>query len=500
MTSLPVNDIGILTPMTNEAGGATPTAKADHDFMGSFKNALETQATALNMIPSDQAQAVSRPQTTERIDREVEQVDRPADSGRTDGQRESVKNEVKKQTGNETGEDTAKDTDQVEPETAATIAEAMSEIVNEVSQELDVAPEDVLAALDELNLSTKDLLDPANMSDIITQIAGDQDALSLLTDENLYQTLTDLQEFVSDVDADLRSKLDLSQEALNEVLGQTEELDGQAIAEMITGKVQAESAGQAEEAAGSKDYKVTTTISGERVTIDVDVDASTGVASTAGVTKSEPDSHSGDPSNDSGRGKENRSHLHGSEITQTTQFNTVIDNTEVFETDAAQVQGFRTEASDIANQIMDSMRANISEDVTELEMNLHPASLGNVRVNLVAQNGQITAQFIAQNETVRAAIESQVMQLRESLESQGIKIEAVEVTLASHEFDRGSDSAGQHQDEMAREEARARLGGRRRSIDLSAITDESELADMEEADRIAAQMMASEGNTVDYRT
>ena len=496
MTSLPVNDIGLITPMVNDTNGVSPAGKTGGDFMGSLKTAIETQSTALNIVPADSTQAAAN-QTKQTLptDREVEQVDRPVNTGKTDDNRESVKNEVKKEAGRDTKNYT-EEADTVDEETVEAVGEVLIQIVNEVSKELEVEPEVVLTAMEELDMNATDLLNPSNMADLVSQISGDQDTLNLLTDENLYQTLSNLQEYVSNANADLRQTLDLSQEALNEVLVQTEELNGQEIAENImSGLNITEETDTADE--GAKDYKVTATVDGERVTLDVEVDSSTGVASVAGLQK-QTGTHSGDSSDTQGREKNSDTHLQGHEITQTTQLNNDINTNDVFVQNTEEISSFRTDPSDVANQIMESMRANLSEDVTELEMTLHPATLGNVRVNLVSQNGQVTAQFLTQNESVRAAIESQIVQLKESLESQGVKIEAVEVTVASHEFDQNSDTAGQHQDEMAREEARGRLGGRRRSIDLNAITDESELAEMDEADRITAEMMASEGNKVNY--
>ena len=496
MTSLPVNDIGLITPMVNDTNGVSPAGKTGGDFMGSLKTAIETQSTALNIVPADSTQvAASQTKQTLPTDREVEQVDRPVNTGKTDDNRESVKNEVKKEAGRDTKNYT-EEADTVDEETVEAVGEVLIQIVNEVSKELEVEPEVVLTAMEELDMNATDLLNPSNMADLVSQISGDQDTLNLLTDENLYQTLSNLQEYVSNANADLRQTLDLSQEALNEVLVQTEELNGQEIAENImSGLNITEETDTADE--GAKDYKVTATVDGERVSLDVEVDSSTGVASVAGIQK-QTGTHSGDSSDTQGREKNSDTHIQGHEITQTTQLNNDINTNDVFAPNTEEISSFRTDPSDVANQIMESMRANLSENVTELEMTLHPATLGNVRVNLVSQNGQVTAQFLTQNESVRAAIESQIVQLKESLESQGVKIEAVEVTVASHEFDQNSDTAGQHQDEMAREEARGRLGGRRRSIDLNAITDESELAEMDEADRITAEMMASEGNKVNY--
>ncbi|MBO4900332.1 MAG: flagellar hook-length control protein FliK [Lachnospiraceae bacterium] len=506
MTTVPVTDLGLRVPTVNEAGGTPPVN--GQDFVGKFKSAIESQASALNIEqaqPQDQSQLRTSTQTNEA----PKEVDR---APKTSPDRESIKSNVEKQptkAGKDevTAEDAEKAAEIITPETMEVIDEAVEQIVNEIAEMLDLTPEEVQSVIDDMGLTSADLLDPANMTKLVTNLSGNQDAVALLTDADLYQTLGTLQEFVTETREDLMDKLDLSQEALNEVLVRTEEpvqqpdvADTNPIpAEVIPAEIKAATENPLE---GMKDYKMTTTVDGETVTMDVRVDDTTGAQTVTNVTESDPQqSEQRQPSehNNSGRELKREDSPEAPLFTQTTtQLNT--ENIQDFTGMTEEVTGFRTEASDIAEQIMESMRANIRENVTELEMNLHPASLGNVRVNLQAQNGQITAQFLAQNETVRAAIESQVVQLRESLEAQGIKIEQVEVAVASQGFDRNRDnSQGQGGSGENSQQSGGRVGraGRIRRIDLNAM-DGEEMEDLDDADRIAAEMMASEGNTVDY--
>ena len=504
MTTVPVTDLGLRVPTVNEAGGTPPVN--GQDFMGKFRSAIESQASALN-IEQAQPQDVTQTRTSSQTNEDPKEVDR---TPKASPDRESVKSNVEKQptkTGKDevTAEDAEKAAETISPETKEVIDEAIEQIVNEIAGMLDLTPEEVQSVIDDMGLTTADLLDPANMTGLVTNLSGNQDAVALLTDADLYQTLGTLQEFVTETRDDLMDKLDLSQEALNEVLIRTEE-PVQQLGEADTNPVPADGIPAEVRPAtenpleGMKDYKMTTTVDGETVTMDVRVDDTTGAQTVTDVTRSESQqSEQRQPSDqNSGREMKREDSPEAPLFTQTSQLNT--DNIQDFTAMTEEVTGFRTEASDIAEQIMESMRANIRADVTELEMNLHPASLGNVRVNLQAQNGQITAQFLAQNETVRAAIESQVVQLRESLEAQGIKIEQVEVAVASQGFDRNRDnSQGQGGSGEDGQHPGGRVGrtGRIRRIDLNAM-DGEELEDLDDADRIAAEMMANEGNTVDY--
>jgi len=149
----------------------------------------------------------------------------------------------------------------------------------------------------------------------------------------------------------------------------------------------------------------------------------------------------------------------------------------------------------IMNQIEDVIKVIQKENLTEMELQLHPASLGTVKVALAAREGVITATFTAENEAVRAALETQMVTLKQSFEEQGIKVEAVEVTVASHAFERNLNGEGNKNtnDESAPDKKK---GARR--ITLSDRMDEAVEEELNEEDRIVAEMMKQNGNTVDY--
>ena len=77
-----------------------------------------------------------------------------------------------------------------------------------------------------------------------------------------------------------------------------------------------------------------------------------------------------------------------------------------------------TDTRQIMNQILDYMKLSLSADTTSLEMQLHPASLGTLHVQIASRGGIVTANFITENEAVKTALESQMLQLREQFEEQ----------------------------------------------------------------------------------
>jgi flagellar hook-length control protein FliK len=112
----------------------------------------------------------------------------------------------------------------------------------------------------------------------------------------------------------------------------------------------------------------------------------------------------------------------------------------------------------------------------------------------------VKAQFTTQNEQVRAAIEAQASQLRANLEEQGVRVDAVEVSVASHDLERNLDDSNEQQEKQS-EQTQEVEGSRRRSINLNDIQDgDGVLEEMQGADdatRIAMEMMAANGNRMD---
>lgn len=89
----------------------------------------------------------------------------------------------------------------------------------------------------------------------------------------------------------------------------------------------------------------------------------------------------------------------------------------------------------VVRQIVDAVRVNLTEEVRTIEVALTPEHLGKVNITVASKNGILTASMVVQNEMVKNAIENQLTMLKTQFESQGIKVEHVEVAVASHEFD-----------------------------------------------------------------
>ncbi len=104
----------------------------------------------------------------------------------------------------------------------------------------------------------------------------------------------------------------------------------------------------------------------------------------------------------------------------------------------------------IVNQVVEQVQVQMKSDMTSIEMQLYPQHLGKISVQIAAKNGVLTAQISAETEAAKAALESQIATLKETLDNQGLKVDSVEVTVASRGFDQNADAGNGQQEQSSR--------------------------------------------------
>ena len=166
--------------------------------------------------------------------------------------------------------------------------------------------------------------------------------------------------------------------------------------------------------------------------------------------------------------------------------------------DAVQPTQSYVDNEDIFRQVTDSIKVNITEDATSMELQLHPASLGTVNLQIASNGGVVTAHLLVQNEAVKNVLEGQLVQLLQTFEEQGQKVEAIEVSVAGYDLDR-SLNQNTGSDGSDRQERRTEGVGRttRRRLNLNEL-EEEDLEELTEEEQLAAEMMAANGGSVDY--
>lgn len=113
-------------------------------------------------------------------------------------------------------------------------------------------------------------------------------------------------------------------------------------------------------------------------------------------------------------------------------------------------------STSILRQVSSQIQVQMKSDVTSLEMQLYPEHLGKVSIQVASKNGVVTAQITAESETAKAALLSQMELLKESLNTQGLKVESIEVMVASKGFEQENGQAGEQTKEQTGQNKKSR--------------------------------------------
>ncbi len=372
------------------------------------------------------------------------------------------------------------------------VSAASDKLIAEIAAQFGVSAEQIAETMEQLAIKPEELFDADSLKELLVAIGGNGEEASLLTDETLYQSVKDLMATSEQMFAELAEQTGMSEEELKSYLSKLAEKGTEQVKEPEVLETIGELTGQAVEPQNSQYLGGIEVKQADHVTQHFEATTVQENQSSQTAKQDESPEHSSK--------KEQDGENHNSFLQQTGQVNGALD-TEAMITEQASMPEADTEQ--IMRQILDYMRVQVKADMTQMEIQLHPASLGNIHIQLTAQNGQITAQFTAQNEAVKNALESQIVPLKEALSEQGVKVEAVEVTIASHEFERNLEQNQSQNEQNEAQAATQRAGKRRRSNlslnDLSGVEAEEEIFDgMDEADRITADMMRRNGNSIDF--
>lgn len=155
---------------------------------------------------------------------------------------------------------------------------------------------------------------------------------------------------------------------------------------------------------------------------------------------------------------------------------------------------------DMIRQITEYTRVHLTENIKSIEMQLNPANLGRIFLHVTEKAGTITAQLTAQDENVKEALVQQAAVLKDNLNQQGIKVDAVEVSVGTHEFESNLEKDARQQEEQARQQEEQSNRRSARNINLNELDDLEGLSGlMSEEEALVAQIMRDNGNNVDFK-
>lgn len=353
------------------------------------------------------------------------------------------------------------------------ITSMLNSIQDVVMKLLNLTPEQMNQLLTDQGMTSADLLNPQNITKLVLANNGLTDITAMLTNENLADTMKQILQQVNQIKTE--AALPFTDEQLKTILEQadTKTTDGNIVAqtEATVNTVQ-------------KDNKTVNTKQAEALA-GKEQNNSIRQVVVEGTKISDLSENSASTQTNTGKGS-------SQESTATDSFQLFVENlvksTQNVQTDSSFVNTQVSTLKDIANQIIDRIKVIVKPDQTSMELQLNPENLGKVNLSVQSKNGVMTAQFVVQNEISKEAIESQLNTLRETLNQQGIKVEAIEVTVAGYNFDQKGQTDTKEQMEEQKDQSKKKL-----SID-DIISLEDGTVEETDNDNLTGIM----GNSVDY--
>lgn len=334
--------------------------------------------------------------------------------------------------------------------------ELMDSIAAILMEKFGVTEEDLYRVLETLGLSMTDMFNQADLMKVVVELTGVEDISAVLTDESLYGQV---QEVVSELN-DLKNEMVMD--------GGLEQLKSLENSIEIVQSVEVE-----EEPLLMKENVLDTSVEEQAVTKQEPV---------LEVVQEKPDT-----------GMNNQQQMTGNEAFQ--QFAGRVAET-AQQIAAANGNDFVQQADmeAIIRQVTEYVKVQVNAETTSLEMQLYPDSYGKLNLQVSVRDGVVTAKLAVENEMVRQALETQIVQLREDMSERGLKVDAVEVAIASHEFERNLEE-GQEHSEKSHEDTdtgRRQINLREEGMSLE------ELAAMSEAEALTRKIMLENGNSIDF--
>lgn len=311
------------------------------------------------------------------------------------------------------------------------VAEAYSQIINVIADALNANPDEIKGIINELDINLNALSDNQNVIKIVSKYLGINNPVNVLTNDDAINAVKEINQSISEIINELKDEFAITDDGLKDLLSKIDTVrDTENIEDIIndeTGNVDA-----------SDDIIKVSDENNNKINIDSEND---NIVPEKTTVKNEENANAGN-NKEFNNDRESKSELYlnenGMESIVSNLKNTITDN--ILTEDGI--------ADKIIKQITDDIRLYAKADTTSLEIQLEPETLSKVGITVTSKAGTITAQLVVQNEVAKEAIESQMATLKESFASQDIKVDAVEVTIASKEFEQNLDKGAGNSSEQ----------------------------------------------------
>lgn len=378
-----------------------------------------------------------------------------------------------------------------------------------LKEEFGVTDEQIEEAMENLGLTFADLMNPNQLATLVMELTGVESVSALLCDGDFLTVM----QAVGELGENLLQELGVSADELTQLLAasnvqsdaeMTELMDGAledaAVVETETGAQTAFDATlNAEDQSVSEGQMVASDDTEESVEIVDERTAEDGTEdqmadeSEAGLNEVESafdKRNETSARNGAASGQESQM-ANGSNVASNQSMTEAVN---VQQTAGTMEFSSQLDVNNIIRQIVEYSKVTLSNQATTMEMQLNPENLGKIYLEITSKDGVVSAHITAQNDIVKEALESQIVELRQNMNQAGVKVEAVEVTVGSHEFEKNLEQNAKQEERQAEEQEKAAKQTRR--INLNELDELGGL--MTEEENLVAQMMADQGNSIDY--
>lgn len=394
-----------------------------------------------------------------------------------------------------------------------TVEDVTNRIVQTIAEDLNVDEQQIADAMETLGLTVMQLLQPQNLMELVQTITGTDNPAELLLNADFQLVMKDM----SDLTGEILQQLDLGENQLDELVDAmqpAEEMQTVDVNPQEPDVLQNVSENQQMNQPDDSNVMENQNMTEEPVTEGMNEIHQESVSKNLPVDEIETDqsretktqtsveievqdqpldsiheqTESGNPEMNQKKDESQMNEnvlLNGAATSQ-------IEPKNVF-TVEKQDTTVHMNVIDMIEQIAEQTKVTLSQDVSTMEMQLKPENLGRVYLEVSTKEGAVRAQIAVQDEMVKEALQTQVATLQEKLNQAGVRVDAVEVTVASHQFEKNLEQDQKQQEDPNTDQNHSERRGR--NLKLDELDGMNGL--MTEEEQLAAQIMKDNGNSVD---
>ena len=330
----------------------------------------------------------------------------------------------KKQNAADTGKADKTDKSKQDNKSDEKVNDVVQNVKDTIKEELDVSDEDIAKAMEVLGITDNDLLSVVKVTELVSALTG-ADSITLITDDDMSGKLTSVLDAVNTAQEDIADMLNTDVDDAVLVVRTDAVVKKDTDATVVK----------------NTDSSITDNQSVSETESLSDVLAAKVTAQGSSKHEESTGEHTGEHTGEQNHNTQSYGGVADS----------IIQSMKDSFADIVTEDTSRVSEADIVNQVIDQIKLSSGRELTSIEVMLNPERLGSVHVTVTAKNGILSAQIAAQNEQVKTALENQVTALKENFQNQGIKVEAVEITVMTHQFEAGQ-NFGQNESERKQSE------------------------------------------------